>query len=82
VFPTMQFEPDGTMKPNRTIWTSKSNPDLTFEERIRRRLEVHEFAMKYKWPLNRGAQRLESVKGHVESYKFGKSRIIPIRNLN
>ena len=82
VFPTMQFEPDGTLKPNRLVWTSKSNPELTFEERIRRRLEVHDVAMSYKWPIHRGTQRLESIKGHVEAYKFGKTRVIPIKNLN
>ena len=82
VFPTMQLEPDGSLKPNRTIWTSKSNPDLTFEERIRRRLEVHDIAMKYKWPIHRGVQRLQAIKGHIEAYKFNKTRVIPITNLN
>jgi len=82
VFPTMQLEPDGSLKPNRTIWTSKSNPDLTFEERIRRRLEVHDIAMKYKWPIHRGVQRLQAIKGHIEAYKFNKTRVIPLTNLN
>jgi hypothetical protein len=67
---------------NRLVWTSKTNPDLTFEERIRRRLEVHDVAMEYKWPIHRGVQRLKTIKGHVEAYKFDKMRIIPIRNLN
>jgi len=49
------------LKPNAMIWESKLNPDLTFRERMRRRLEIHETAMKYKWPIWRGPQRLEGV---------------------
>jgi len=82
VFPTKAYNADGSETINRLVWTSKANPDLTFEERIRRRLEVHNEAIKYKWPIHRGVQRLKTIKGHVEAYKFNKMRIIPIRNIN
>ena len=82
MFPTMAYKADGSETPNTMIWTSKSNPDLTFEERIRRRLEVQDIAMKYKWPIHRGVQRLREIKSHIKSYKFGEKRHIPISNIN
>ena len=77
-FPVNQVDAAGNPVSNRLIWTSKTNPDLTFEERIRRRLEVHEKAIEYKWPIWRGPQRLESIKGHVEQYKYGTARVMPV----
>ena len=82
VFPTKAFNADGSETVNKLVWTSKTNPDLTFEERIRRRLEVHDVAIEYKWPIHRGVQRLKTIKSHVEAYKFGKMRNIPVRNIN
>jgi len=82
VFPTSMVEADGSVVANPLIWTSKSNPDLTFEERIRRRIEVHHHAMEYKWPIHRGVQRLQSLYSHVEAYKLGKQRKIPVKNIN
>ena len=78
IFPTMMHDASGTEVPNPLIWTSKTNPDLTFEERIRRRLEVHEVAMKYKWPIHRGVQRLESLYSHIKQYKLGTNRTVPV----
>ena len=77
-FPVNQVDAAGNPVSNKLIWTSKTNPDLTFEERIRRRLEVHEKAIEYKWPIWRGPQRLESIKGHVEQYKHGTARVMPV----
>jgi len=81
-FPSLDFDPAGNATPNKMIWTSALNPDLTFEERIRRRLEVHEVAMKYKWPIWRGPQRLESLLDYAKLYKEGKSRTIPVMSVN
>lgn len=81
-FPALEFDPVGNKKPNPMIWTSALNPDLTFEERIRRRLEVHEYAMKYKWPIWRGPQRLKSIYEHVLLYKEGTSIKLPVMSVN
>jgi len=55
-------------KPNESLWQSKSNPSLNVGERIRRRIETHEEAIKYNWPIWRGAQRLNNVKIMAEQY--------------
>lgn len=47
--------------PDSRLWLSKKNPELTILERVRRRLETHKEAIKYNWPIWRGAQRLEST---------------------
>jgi hypothetical protein len=81
-FPSLGVDAMGNSVPNRMIWTSKLNPELTFEERMRRRLEVHEEAIKYKWPIWRGPQRLQSLYDHVLLYKKGIARHIPILSVN
>jgi len=81
-FPSYMLDAMGNRRANEMIWTSELNPDLTFEERMRRRLEVHEYAMKYKWPIWRGPQRLESLYDHALLYKKGISKRIPIMSLN
>lgn len=48
-------------------WVAAANPDLTIKERIRRRLEVHEQAINYNWPVWRGQQRLETIKDLASS---------------
>lgn len=47
------------------LWESASNPDLTIAERIRRRVETHEWAIKYRWPVTRGLYRLSTIKRHL-----------------
>lgn len=76
----LTYEKDifGTYQPNMTIWESDANPDLTFKERIRRRLEIHETAIKYKWPIMRGPQRLESVYHLTKHFtNYSKHDIMP-----
>ena len=57
------YEKDFTGKkgPVTSTWESSANPELTFRERIRRRLEVEDTAIKYKWPIIRGTERLQGV---------------------
>ncbi len=55
-------------KPNADLWQCTSNPSLDVGERIRRRVETHEEAIKYNWPIWRGAQRLDSVKLMTDNY--------------
>lgn len=72
----------GNITPNTAIWESDANPDLTFPERIRRRLEVHETAMKYNWPIWRGPQRLESLYNIAKLYKEGRGEQVQLVNIN
>ena len=58
----LSFILDKDEEPNLMLWWSESNPDLTIKERIRRKLEVHETAIKYSWPVWRQASRLEELK--------------------
>jgi len=81
-FPSYEINAVGQKVKNKMIWVSGLNPDLTFEERIRRRLEVHEYAMKYKWPIWRGPQRLGSLYDNVLSYKTGSGITIPVMSVN
>lgn len=46
-------------------WISTINPELNIKERIRRRIELHKHAIAYNWPIWRGKQRLESIKGFL-----------------
>jgi hypothetical protein len=81
-FPAYEYNAVGDKVKNNLIWTSALNPELTFEERMRRRLEVHEHAMKYKWPIWRGPQRLESLYNNVLLYKNGIGKRIPVLSVN
>lgn len=65
------------------LWHSDLNPTLDFKERIRRRIEINEEAIKYTWPVWRARQRLTDIKNiviknrlHLEQPKYQK--IIPI----
>ena len=49
-------------EPNKSLWYAQTNPDLTIKERIRRKLEVHETAIKYAWPVWRQQSRLKEFK--------------------
>ena len=55
-------------KPNDALWQCTSNPSLDVGERIRRRVETHEEAIKYNWPIWRGAQRLSAINLMTEDY--------------
>ena len=81
-FPSYEYNDIGVSQKNSLIWTSALNPDLTFEERMRRRLEVHEYAMKYKWPIWRGPQRLKTLYDYCLVYKEGITRSIPLMSVN
>lgn len=50
------------------LWQAKTNPDLDVYERLRRRLETHEEAIKYNWPIWRGRQRLNDVRNMAVKY--------------
>lgn len=58
----LSFIVDEQMEPDLKLWWSEANPDLTITERIRRKLEVHETAIKYAYPVWRQASRLRELK--------------------
>lgn len=47
------------------LWVSDKNPELDIAERIRRRLETHKEAIKYKWPITRSLYRLSTMKSYL-----------------
>jgi len=49
-------------EPGLNLWQSSLNPDLTLRERIRRKIELHEQAIRYAYPVWRQASRLEHLK--------------------
>jgi radical SAM superfamily enzyme YgiQ (UPF0313 family) len=61
----IEFLVDTDGVPVDNLWWSKDNPDLTVYERIRRKLEVHETAIKYAWPVWRQKSRLEDLKALI-----------------
>lgn len=52
-------------EPGTSLWWSAANPELTVRERIRRKLEVHETAIKYAWPVWRQESRLNALKNQI-----------------
>lgn len=43
-------------------WINRANSELTFRERIRRRLEAHQRSVELGWPVTRGQEELEVLK--------------------
>jgi len=50
-------------------WINLNNPSLTFEERIRRRLELHQRSIELGWPVTRPKEELSILKKIVEQFK-------------
>lgn len=79
----IRFVHDTTGEANLKLWYSMSNPELTLRERIRRKLEIHETAIRHHWPVWRQESRLNDLKQlilkhnlHLDNPVF--SKIIPI----
>lgn len=49
-------------EPDISLWHSLANPELTVHERIRRKIELHEHAIQYAWPVWRQSSRLNDIK--------------------
>jgi radical SAM superfamily enzyme YgiQ (UPF0313 family) len=58
----IEFMLDHNNTPGLGLWWSLENPDLTIQERIRRKIEVHETAIKHAWPVWRQLSRLQDLK--------------------
>lgn len=65
------------------LWQSKKNVELDIPERIRRRIEVHKEAIKYSWPIWRGAQRLKNVRNLLVKYEkhIAQKNSLPAKNI-
>ena len=61
-------------------WVNLQNPELTFEERFKRRLEVHELSVELGYPLTRPREELLILKKILEEFKSSskEKRAIPI----
>jgi hypothetical protein len=57
------LNPNGA--PDSKLWYSATNPDLTIRERIRRKLEVHEAAIRHAWPVWRQTAILEELRKFI-----------------
>lgn len=49
-------------------WINLDNPDLTFREKIRRRLEVYERSIELGWPNTRSEEELKAIKIICQHY--------------
>lgn len=49
-------------------WINLNNPQLTFKERIRRRIEAHTRSVELQWPVTQGKEELEALKIICETY--------------
>lgn len=92
----MRFLTDKAGDPGIGLWETDANPDLTIYERMCRKIEVHEEAIKHYWPVWRQANRLLSLKNFIVQNNLhlnqernfvkivqdqDKKIIIPIRNI-
>lgn len=48
----------GNLRVDASSWISEKNPDLTVKERLKRRIEIQNRAIRYNWPIWRGENRL------------------------
>lgn len=47
---------------NPWAWHSSKNPELDYHERVRRRIETHREAIRWKWPITRSLYRLQTIR--------------------
>lgn len=66
----IEFMLDHNNEPGQGLWWSSSNPDLTIEERVRRKLEVHKTAIQHCWPVWRQTTRLRELKEFILKNKL------------
>jgi hypothetical protein len=71
----LTFMMNSDNEPDIRLWQSSANPDLTIQERIRRKIEIHEQAIKYAWPVWRQSARLNDLKQMILKNNFDKPHI-------
>lgn len=81
----LTFMMDSDNEPDIKLWQSSANPDLTVKERIRRKIEVHEQAIRYAWPVWRQAARLNDLKQMILKNNLHNNKIekkfFPIKSI-
>jgi hypothetical protein len=92
----MRFLLNKDNDPGIGLWEADVNPDLTIYERVCRKIEVHEEAIKNYWPVWRQSNRLLNLKNFVTQNNLhtdqprefvrivkeqDKKTIIPIQNI-
>lgn len=71
----LTFLLDENDQPDIKLWQSSANPDLTIQERIRRKIEIHEQAIRYAWPVWRQAARLNDLKQMILKNKLHQPKV-------
>lgn len=66
----IHFILDGDQTPVINLWHCQANPDLTIRERIRRKLEIHETAIRYAWPVWRQKSRLGDLRALIMKFRL------------
>lgn len=72
----IRFLLDKNQDPMAALWYSESNPDLTLREQIRRKIEVHESAIQYKWPVWRQKSRLQELQQYIIQNKLWEDQSV------
>lgn len=63
-------------------WVNKKNPDLTLNERIRRRIELHELAVKLGWPQTRSNEELKMLFKIMKNLNLNNLQIQDMNDLD
>jgi len=71
----LSFMLNANQEPNIGLWQSAANPDLTIQERVRRKIELHEQAIRYAWPVWRQSARLNDLKQLILKNNLHKPHI-------
>lgn len=71
----LEFMNNEDGEPEISLWRSAVNPDLTVYERVRRKLELHEQAIKYAYPVWRQAARLNTLKHFILKSKLDQTDV-------
>jgi hypothetical protein len=50
-------------------WINLDNPDMTLEERMRRRMELHNLSLELEYPITRPREELEIIKMIMQEFK-------------
>jgi len=61
----IDFLLDSGGSPVLRMWEARSNPTLTIQERIRRKVELHTEAIRHSWPVWRQASRLNDLRNRI-----------------
>jgi hypothetical protein len=67
------FDPryaDGNSQIQRMAWVSRSRPELTHHEKMRRTLAIFEQAVRYDWPINNAMIKINELLRTIQGFKI------------